>query len=151
MQVTATRGALARRVRAFGVALALLAPLSARAQTNSAALDLLYPIGARATAMGAAFAAEQGGGAIWFNPAGLARLTKPEFALDHFANFQIEGAEALSLILPAGPVGVFGIGARIFNQGTLTTTGFNGEELGTTRRLGNRQMSVTGAKSATGS
>jgi hypothetical protein len=107
-----------------------LAPAAIRAQTNSGALDLLYPIGARATAMGAAYAAEQGSEAIWWNPAGIARLTKPEFAIDHFENFVVTSGDAVSFILPAGAVGVFGIAARLFNYDTFSTTDSTGRDIG---------------------
>lgn len=107
-----------------------LAPAAIRAQTNSGALDLLYPIGARATAMGSAYVAEQGGEAIWWNPAGIARLTKPEFAIDHFENIFVSGGDAVSFILPAGAVGVFGIAARLFNYDSLSTTSQTGEDIG---------------------
>jgi hypothetical protein len=104
----------------------------ARAQTNSGALDLLKPIGARATAMGTAYVGEQGSEAIWWNPAGIARMTKPEFAIDHFEDIFIVGGDAISLILPAGAVGVFGIAARLFNYDTTSTTSKTGEDIGTT-------------------
>lgn len=118
-------------VRLLVLAAVALAPASLLAQTNSGALDLLYPIGARATAMGAAYAAEQGSEAIWWNPAGISRLTKPEFGIDHFDNFILAG-DAVSLILPAGAVGVFGIAARLFNYDTIPGTGQTGENIGIT-------------------
>ena len=107
-----------------------LAPMAVRAQTNSGALDLLYPIGARATAMGSAFVAEQGSEAIWWNPAGIARLTKPEFAIDHFENIFVSSGDAVSLMLPAGAVGVFGIAARLFNYDTFATTDMTAADIG---------------------
>ena len=122
-----------RRGEALFALLAMGAiPIAARAQTNSGALDLLKPIGARATAMGAAYVAEQGGDAVWWNPAGIARLTKPEFAIDHFEDVFVASGDAVSLILPAGAAGVFGIEARLFNFDTTSTTSGTGEELGLT-------------------
>ena len=82
--------------------------------------------------MGAAYAAEQGSEAIWWNPAGLARMTKPEFGIDHFENIFVAGGDAVSLVLPAGVVGVFGIAARLFNYDTSSTTSSTGEEIGIT-------------------
>lgn len=106
----------------YSAALALLAlivlPALSGAQANSGALDLTYPIGARATSMGTAFVAEQGSEAAWWNPAGLARMTKPEFALDHFETFFIKG-DAVSFVLPAKPIGVFAFSARIFDYGAI--------------------------------
>ena len=120
-----------RLLALIGIGIALV-PATVRAQTNSGALDLLLPIGARATAMGAASVAEQGSEAIWWNPAGLARLTKPAFALDHFENIFVTSGDAISFILPAGAVGVFGIAARLFNYDTLSTTSQTGEDIGIT-------------------
>src|ERR1700737_791520 len=112
-----------RRSRTWLACLAVvLIPRVAQAQAVNGALDLLLPIGARATALGRAFVAEQGSEAIWWNPAGLARLSKPEFAIDHFSNINVTGGEAVSLIFPASPVGVFGISARLFNYDSAATT-----------------------------
>ncbi|MEP6621269.1 MAG: PorV/PorQ family protein [bacterium] len=102
----------------------------ARAQSNSGALDLLLPIGARATAMGSAVVAEQGSEGAWWNPAGLARMTKPDFSLDHFATFQITSGDAVSLILPAGRVGVFAIGGRLFDYGSTPSLSTGNEQTG---------------------
>ena len=123
-----------RRVRALAlIAIALgIAGAPVLGQANSAALDLLLPIGARGTALGAAAVAEEGSEAIWWNPAGLARLTKPQFAIDHFTRYPIDGGEALSLILPAGAVGVFGIAARYFDYGTTEARSTENEEVGFT-------------------
>jgi hypothetical protein len=122
MRLTHTSGKTKRRGawRALSVLVLVLAlaPSLASAQANSGALDLLFPIGARATGMGTAFVAEQGSESVWWNPAGLSRMTKPEFALDHFQNIQIKG-DAISFILPVRPVGVFAISARLFDYGSI--------------------------------
>jgi hypothetical protein len=81
---------------------------------NNGALDLLVPIGARATAMGTAFVAEEGSESIWWNPAGIARMPRAEFAIDHFENF-IEKGDAVSIIAPVKGLGAIGITARLFN------------------------------------
>lgn len=86
----------------------------ATAQNNGAA-DLLFPIGARVTGTGQASVAEPGADGVWWNPAGLARMTKPEFNLDHFSTFAVPSGDAISLVLPVSVVGVFGIGARYFS------------------------------------
>ncbi|MEP6732826.1 MAG: PorV/PorQ family protein [bacterium] len=113
--------AMLKRDRIVIALLALFAlvvmPTLADAQANSGALDLLLPIGARATGMGTAYVAEQGSEAAWWNPAGLARMAKPEFALDHFQTVFIKG-DAASFIFPVKPVGVFAISARLFDYGT---------------------------------
>jgi hypothetical protein len=104
------------------------APHEARAQTNSGALDLLLPIGARSVGLGTAFVAEQGSESVWWNPAGLARMTKPEFAIDHFETVFIKG-DAISLVLPRAPIGVFGISARLFDNGDIGATDTLGNPL----------------------
>jgi hypothetical protein len=115
---------------AFLIAAFVLA-LPLRAQSNSAELDLLFPIGARSTAMGAAFLTERGSEAIWHNPAGISRMIIPEFSIDHFSTFQLEGADGVSLIFPVKHVGAFGISARLFNYGsTVATDSLLGEEVG---------------------
>jgi hypothetical protein len=89
-----------------------------RAQAaNNGALDLLVPIGARSTAMGTAFVAEEGSESIWWNPAGTARMTRPEFAIDHLETF-IEKGDAVSLIAPIKGLGAVGLTARLFNYCT---------------------------------
>ncbi|MEO8337158.1 MAG: PorV/PorQ family protein [bacterium] len=122
MRLTRSSGTIRRRA-AWAALLALLCasllvPSMARAQANSGALDLVFPIGARATGMGTAFVAEQGSESVWWNPAGLARMTKPEFALDHFDTFLTKG-DAPSFILPVKPIGVFAISARLFDYGSI--------------------------------
>jgi hypothetical protein len=116
MRLTRTSGALKQCGALLALCALMLAPSIAAAQANNGAVDLLFPIGARATGMGTAFVAEQGSEAVWWNPAGLSRMTKPEFALDHFENINIKG-DAASFILPVKPIGVFAFSARLFDAG----------------------------------
>ncbi|MDB4915735.1 MAG: hypothetical protein JWM95_3379 [Gemmatimonadetes bacterium] len=104
---------LTAMVAGFAAVISLAA--ASGAQSNSGASDLLLPIGARAVGMGASNVAEQGGDGAWWNPAGLARLTKPEFSFDHFATVSVPSGDAIALVLPAGVVGVFAISARRFS------------------------------------
>ena len=123
---------IARRLARWCALAALLTRAQvARAQSNSGALDLLVPIGARATAMGTAFSAEEGSEAIWWNPAGIARLVHPELALDHLENFFLKG-DALSFIVPVRRVGAFGVTARLFNYGEFENTDPLGNPVGST-------------------
>jgi hypothetical protein len=85
--------------------------------SNNGALDLLVPIGARATAMGTAFAAEEGSESVWWNPAGIARQPRAEFALDHLESFILKG-DAISIIAPVKGLGAIGLTARLFNYCT---------------------------------
>ena len=122
----------------------LLLPGSTMAQANSGALDLLYPIGARATALGTAFVAEQGSEAVWWNPAGLARMTAPEMAIDHFQNFIVKG-DGISFVLPAAPVGVFALSARLFNYGDIAGSDNAGNDTGS---IANRSIVLGGSFAA---
>lgn len=136
--------------RATGVpiaaACALLAPMaSAAAQANSGGLDLLIPIGARATAMGTAFVAEEGSEAIWWNPAGLARLARAEFAIDHLENFILKG-DGISVIAPVRRLGALGFAARLFNYGEVELTDSTGTPLGSSL---NRSIVVAGSFATT--
>jgi hypothetical protein len=112
-------------------ALLLVGARSASAQANEGALDLLIPIGARATAMGTAFVAEEGSEAIWWNPAGIGRLARPELAIDHLENFLFKG-DALSLIAPIRGLGAIGVSARLFNYGEQENTEGENNPIGTT-------------------
>jgi hypothetical protein len=130
----------------IAVACTLLAPLErARAQANNGALDLLIPIGARATAMGTAFVAEEGSEAIWWNPAGIARLARPEFAIDHLENFILKG-DGISVILPVKRIGALGLAARLFNYGEVELTDSTGAPLGSSL---NRSIVLAGSFATT--
>lgn len=122
-----------RRIIALAAAATCLLSLDVRAQGSEGAPELLLPVGARATALGNAFSAERGGESIWLNPAGLARMTKPEFALDHFQTNVIPNGESLSLVLPAGAIGVFGIGVRLFSYDSIPSTDETGQDAGYVR------------------
>jgi hypothetical protein len=118
-------------VRRWGlVAACCVLPGVASAQSNNGALDLLLPIGARATSMGGAFMADQGSEAIWWNPAGIARVARPDVAIDHFENFLVS-ANALSVLFPVRGVGVFGVAGRLFDYGQSDVTGGSNDVLGT--------------------
>lgn len=105
--------------RVLGLALGLGAA-SAPAQTGLAtegAPFLLIPVGARALAMGQAAAAEQGGTeAVWWNPAGLARIEKREIAIHHYQSIVGTG-DAVSIAIPSSLLGVITASVYILNYG----------------------------------
>ncbi|MEO6525535.1 MAG: hypothetical protein ABIP93_02810 [Gemmatimonadaceae bacterium] len=114
----ATRRATRRLLGCCLLGALVLGARDAQSQVaNDGALDLLVPIGARSTAMGTAFVAEEGSETIWWNPAGIARMTRPEFAIDHLENFILKG-DAISVIAPVKRLGAFGLTARLFNYCT---------------------------------
>ena len=130
MRIPPTRGTRARL--AFVVALLFVAttPRLVGGQQNGGALDLLLPIGARATALGSAFVAEQGSEAVWWNPAGLSRMSKPELSLDHFETIFLKG-DAVALIMPLRGIGTVGLSARLFNYGEQEQRDSSGRQTGT--------------------
>jgi hypothetical protein len=102
---------------------------AAHAQANNGALDLIAPIGARATGMGTAFVAEEGSEAIWWNPAGIARLARSEFAIDHSENFFVKD-DAISFIAAIHRLGAAGLTARYFNYGVQPVIDLVGNQTG---------------------
>lgn len=108
------------RVAVAAVALACGVAQSATAQgalAEEGALFLLVPVGARAVGMGQAVTAEEDGSeAVWWNPAGLARLEKREAAIHHHRGIGYT-ADAVSLIVPSASLGVIGLSAHLFNFG----------------------------------
>ncbi len=94
----------------------------AAAQDNDGALFLLVPVGARAIGMGQAMAAAQPGSeAVWWNPAGLARIEEPEAAIHHSQTFVATG-DALSIVVPSERLGVLTASVNILDFGTQQIT-----------------------------
>ena len=104
------------------------------AQTGAAtegAVFLLLPVGARAVGLGQAVVTEGGGSeAIWWNPAGLARLESYEAAIHHSQSIAATG-DAVSVILPFSIIGVFAVSANVLNFGEQQITDdVTGEPIG---------------------
>ena len=107
---------------------------SAGAQTAVAtegAVFLLLPVGARAVGSGQAVTADGGGSeAVWWNPAGLARLDSYEASIHHSQSLAATG-DALSVILPFPVIGVVGLSANVLNFGEQEITDdITGETIG---------------------
>lgn len=98
---------------------------AAWAQTATApegAAELLLPTGARTMGLGQATSAlESGTESLWWNPAGLARLARPEAAVHHAQTLAFTG-DFLAFALPRQPFGVFMVGANLVNLGTQEIT-----------------------------
>ena len=111
-----------RRTSLFVAGALALAPATAAqggaGATSSGAAFLLVPVGARATALGQAAIADHGTGesAFW-NPAGLASLSRSEFAA-HFAQTFISNNGALSAYIASDQVGVLGVAAYVLDLGS---------------------------------
>ena len=125
------------RLPAVVVATAVLlgtASTASDAQTGVAtegAVFLLLPVGARAVGLGHAVIAEGvGSEAIWWNPAGLARLDRYEASIHHSQSLAATG-DAVSVILPFSVIGVFGLSANVLNFGEQQITdNVTGEPIG---------------------
>jgi hypothetical protein len=108
--------------------LALLALVPARLAVAQAVATaeggafLLLPVGARATALGQAAAADAGSTeALFWNPAGLAGLTRGELALHHYSAFFGNG-DAVVLAVPSAAVGTFAVSAYVVDYGDFELT-----------------------------
>ena len=87
---------------------------------------LLLPVGARATALGQAATADGGSTeAIFWNPAGLAELTKSEFAVHHFNAFFGTG-DAAALAWHGARLGTIALAAYVIDYGDLDLTAREG-------------------------
>lgn len=97
--------------------------LRAQAITQSQGAEfLLLPVGARATALGQAAAADGGTTeAIFWNPAGLAGVTRSEFAVHHYDAFFGTG-DAIAVAAHSARLGTFAVAAYLVNYGDLDLT-----------------------------
>jgi len=118
-------GARAGRAAALlAAALGAGAPAALPAQsatdlTNSGALFLLLPVGAQGVGMGQVGVTLQGRGeAMFWNPAGLATMTRSEFSLNS-ASLVAGPSTALALFVPERRIGVFGVGVYLVDYGDL--------------------------------
>jgi hypothetical protein len=83
---------------------------------------LLLPVGARATALGQAATADGGTTeAVFWNPAGLAALSRSEFAVHHFNAFFGNG-DAAVIALHGARLGTVALAAYIIDYGDLDLT-----------------------------
>ena len=114
---------------AAGFAAALLATggvARAAAQQLSPGVEgaafLLLPVGARATALSQAATADGGTSeAIFWNPAGLAALSRGEFAIHHYDAFFGSG-DAVAIAIPSSRLGAFGLAAYLVDYGDIPVT-----------------------------
>ena len=124
--------AAAAVVGALLAVMAAAAPLRAQGGLSTeGALFLLVPVGARTVGFGqAAVVAEAGTESLWGNPAGIARITRPEAALLTSKTVVADGM-AVGLVFPAGKAGVLGLGARLYDYGVQDNTDrLTGETIG---------------------
>jgi hypothetical protein len=129
-----------RRCRGFGAACALACfaavAFSSRvaaaqgAVAQEGALFLLAPIGARAVGMGQAVSASDlGSEAIWWNPAGIARMTRTEVAVN-YSQTVIATGSAVDVVVPVGRAGAVAAAVYLFDPGQQSVTDPNGATVG---------------------
>ncbi len=113
---------------AVAAAALLVAARAAPAQAQNAAPGieggafLLVPVGARAVALGQAATADGGSAeAMFWNPAGLAALTRGELAVFHYDAFFGSG-DAVAVAVPSSRLGTFALAAYLVNYGDLAVT-----------------------------
>ncbi len=128
----ARRALTAVRFASLAVALmAAAAPLAAQSGLSTeGALFLLVPVGARSVGSGQASAtAEAGAESLWGNPAGIARATRREAALQYSKTIVANGS-VLGLVYPAGRAGVLAFGAQLYDYGAQELTDDAGTVVG---------------------
>ncbi len=122
-----------KKILAVFTVLALAWPQSTQAQSESAVPFLLITPGARANGMGEAFVAiANDATATYWNPAGLAFLSKREISLMH-SNWLPQLASDLffdygSIVYPMEGLGTFGLAVTYLNLGTQVITGEDSPE-----------------------
>ena len=94
---------------------------------NNAAIFLLQPVGARTVGHGETAVADTllGTEGLWWNPAGMARNRKREFAVHHTQGVFFSTTDLLAVTIPSRALGT--IGAGYFLQQYENTPATNGE------------------------
>jgi hypothetical protein len=112
---------------ALGLQLPGVAP--AAGQDNT--LLLLVPVGARASSMGGTTTAFQGPDAAFYNPAGLAGLTKNAFMLHH-SEFSATEQQMTAFSLVVTPLDLFSVAVsyQLFDRDEIPTTDATGQVTG---------------------
>ncbi len=103
------------------------APLRAQGGVATAGgLELVLPVGARAVGLAQAVVADfLGSESVWWNPAAMAREQTSEVAIHHSQTFAVTG-DAITLVVPAAPVGVVALSADLYSYGTQDVTDATG-------------------------
>lgn len=101
------------------LASALGAPAAQGQAASEAALFLLLPVGARSVGMGNAMSTAQNTESIWWNPAGMAALRRPQMSLHHSQTL-IGTGDALVFTVGASRLGVLSMAANLLDYGSGT-------------------------------
>lgn len=87
------------------------------------ASELLIPVGARGSALGAGVASDVSGAeAIYWNPAGVARLEGTDGLFSHTTYFADMKVNYAALAIKAGGIGVLGFNAKVLSVGDVIVT-----------------------------
>jgi hypothetical protein len=118
---------------------------------TTAAKFLSIPIGPRATALGGAFVSiADDPTAMYWNAAGIAKLTQNELVLDHTSWFVDIGLNYGGIVLPMGTFGTMGVNVTSINYGDMdVTTEDNPEGTGETFNASSYAFGVSYARSLT--
>jgi hypothetical protein len=98
---------------------------------TAAAQFLKLGVGARPAALGEAYAAvADGAAATYWNPAGLAQVTRRDASFMHAVWFESIAYDWFAYAQPVRDWGVFGIGIQYLNYGSIDGTDASGNETG---------------------
>lgn len=135
----------------IGILVMLLQPVMAQRVTKTgttAAKFLSIGIGPRANAMGAAYSSvADDASAMYWNPAGIARISEYQTAFTYTKMFADINVNYFGAVIPAGDIGVFGIGITALNIGEMeVTTEYYPEGTGEKFNAGSYAFGLTYAK-----
>lgn len=115
-----------KKLMVIGILVLLLQPVMAQRVTKTgttAAKFLSIGIGPRANAMGAAYSSvADDASAMYWNPAGIARISEYQTAFTYTKMFTDINVNYFGAVIPAGDLGVFGIGITALNIGDMEVT-----------------------------
>lgn len=129
---------LARIILAVGLILPAQTPfLFANQDGTSTAAFLRIGQGARAEGMGGAFTAlADDAHAVYWNPAGLAQISRHEIALNHTQYIEKINSQFAALVLPVNKInGSLGIGTTYVDMGTIERRDATGATTGGTQKV----------------
>lgn len=140
-----------KKLMIIGILVMLLQPVMAQRVTKTgttAAKFLSIGIGPRANAMGAAYSSvADDASAMYWNPAGIARISEYQTAFTYTKMFADINVNYFGAVIPAGDIGVFGIGITALNIGEMeVTTEYYPEGTGEKFNAGSYAFGLTYAK-----
>ncbi|MEO5579303.1 MAG: PorV/PorQ family protein, partial [Gemmatimonadaceae bacterium] len=115
---------------AWGLLAASAPSANAQSSDTDGALVLLLPVGAQSVGMGQAMVAERPGSeGVWWNPSGIARLTKREAAIHHSETLAARG-DAITVVLPSKSLGTIALSLNVLDFGNQQITDGTGQPVG---------------------